>query len=59
MEETNDKIEEIVDKEKKGACVILMGDWNAIVGEGEDGRTIGRYVLGEKEGENSEKRPIT
>ena len=37
VEETYDKIEEIVEKEKKGACVILMGDWNAVVGEGEDG----------------------
>ena len=26
VEETYDKIEEIVEKEKKGACVILMGD---------------------------------
>ena len=31
VEETYDKIEEIV--EKKGACVILMRDWNAVVGE--------------------------
>ena len=38
-----DKIEEIVEKERKGACVILMGDWNAVLGEGEDGRTVGRY----------------
>ena len=37
--------EEIVEKEKKGACVILMGDWNPVVGEGEDGRTVGRYAL--------------
>ena len=31
VEETFDKIEDIVEKEKKGACVILMGDWNAVV----------------------------
>ena len=46
VEETYDKVEEIVEKEKKGACLILMGDWNAVVGEGEDRRTVGRYGLG-------------
>ena len=45
MEETYDKVEDIVEKEKKGACVILLGDWNAVVGQGEDGRTVGRYGL--------------
>ena len=48
VEETYDKIEEIVEKEKKVACVILMGDWNAVVGEREDGRTVGRYGLGKR-----------
>ena len=51
VEETYDKIEEIVEKEKKGVCVILMGDWNAVVGE--DGRTVGRYGL-EKSNEKGE-----
>ena len=45
VEEIYDKIEGIVEKQKKGACVIIMGDWNAVV-EGEDGRTVGRYGLG-------------
>ena len=45
-EDAYDKIEETVEKEKKEACVILMGDWNGIVGEGEDRRTVGRYGLG-------------
>ena len=45
VEETYDKIEDIVEKEKKGACVILMGDWNAVVGEEEDLRTVERYGL--------------
>ena len=31
VEETYDKIEEIGEKEKKGAFVILMDDWNAVV----------------------------
>jgi hypothetical protein len=25
---------------------VVMGDWNAIVGEGKDGREIGNYGLG-------------
>ena len=48
VEETYDNIEEIVEKEKKGACVILMGDWNAVVGEEGDGRTVGRHGLGKR-----------
>ena len=44
-EEIYDKLEERVEKEKKGASIILMGDWNAVVGE-EDGRTVGKYGLG-------------
>ena len=46
VEETYDKIEERVEKEKKGECVILMGDWNEVIAEGEDRRTVGRYGLG-------------
>ena len=48
VEETYDKIKEMVEKEKKGAYVILMGDWNTVVGEGQDGRTVGRYGLGKR-----------
>ena len=33
VEESYDKIEEIVEKETKGPFVILMGDWNAVVGK--------------------------
>ncbi|KAJ4426947.1 hypothetical protein ANN_26746 [Periplaneta americana] len=40
-EESYDKVVEIVEQEKKGACVILMGDWNAVVREGQEGRTVG------------------
>ena len=32
VQETYDMIQEIVEK-KKGTCVILMGDWNAVVVE--------------------------
>ncbi|KAJ4427287.1 hypothetical protein ANN_24905 [Periplaneta americana] len=45
VEESYDNIEEVLEKEKKGACIILMGNWNAVVGEGEDGRTVLKYGL--------------
>ena len=48
VEETYDKIEKLVEKQKKGACVILMGDWNAVIGGGEGGRTVERYGLGKR-----------
>ena len=48
MEKIYAKIEDIIEKEKKGACVILMGDGNIVVGEGEDGRTVGRFGLGKR-----------
>ena len=48
VEERYDKIKEIVEKEKEEVCVILMGDWNAIVGEGEDGRRVEKYGLGKR-----------
>ena len=47
VEETYDKIEEIVEEEEKRACVIVM-DWNAVVGEGEDGRAVGTHELGKR-----------
>ena len=26
--------------------MVIMGDWNAVVGEGRDGREVGAYGLG-------------
>ncbi|KAJ4433230.1 hypothetical protein ANN_15488 [Periplaneta americana] len=46
--ESYDKIEEIVEKEKKGACIILMGAWNVVLEEGQDGRTVEKYEFGRK-----------
>ena len=37
-----------VEKEKKGASIILMGYWNVVIGEGGDGRIVGKYTLGKR-----------
>ena len=41
-----EQIEELVKKEKATDQLIIMGDWNAIVGEGKDGKEIGEFGLG-------------
>ena len=42
--EIEDMMEMIGDREN----VVLMGDWNAVVGEGEDGREVGKFGLGKR-----------
>lgn len=46
IEECYDKIENIIEKESRNACVLVMGDWNAVVGEGKDGMEVGNFGLG-------------
>jgi exonuclease III len=48
------KIEEVMNKKKGRKYLVVMGDWNATVGEGEDGREIGKYGL-RKRTERGEK----
>ena len=37
-----------IQRTKRGACQIVMGDWNSQVGEGREGKTIGDYGLGKR-----------
>ena len=41
------RIEELLDKNTKGKdYVMVMGDWNAVVGEGREENIVGHYGLG-------------
>jgi len=46
MEETYELIEEGLKATKAEDNVTIMGDWNAIVGEGKDDNIVGQYGLG-------------
>lgn len=41
-----EKLEELIKEEKGKDNVVVMGDWNAVVGEGREGKEIGGYGLG-------------
>ena len=43
-----EQIEELIQKEKATDQVIILGDWNAVVGEGRDGNEIGEFGLGKR-----------
>ena len=46
VNEVYNMIEEIVAKEKGRDYLVIMGDWNAVVGEGREGKEVGAYGLG-------------
>ena len=46
VDEIYDRIEELMAKENGKDYVVIMGDWNAVVGEGREGKEIGEYGLG-------------
>ena len=43
-----EQLEELLDKQKGTENVVIMGDWNAVVGEGRDGNEVGMYGLGQR-----------
>ncbi|XP_039276087.1 craniofacial development protein 2-like [Nilaparvata lugens] len=40
------RMEEIIEREARGASIMIMGDWNAVVGEGAEGTTVGGFGYG-------------
>ena len=43
-----EKLQELVDAQKGSDHVVIMGDWNAVVGEGRDELVVGKFGLGLK-----------
>ena len=48
IEQMQEQIENLVKKEKATDQTIIMGDWNAVVGEGRDGNELSEYGLGQR-----------
>ncbi|VVC30385.1 Endonuclease/exonuclease/phosphatase,Reverse transcriptase domain [Cinara cedri] len=48
LEEVYEGIEKVIEKVKGDENLIIMGDWNAVVGEESLGRIIGNYGLGNR-----------
>ena len=44
----NKKRIEILENEETKNNVIIMGDWNSVVGEGQDGGEVGQFGLGRR-----------
>lgn len=43
-----EELEELIAKEKGKDYLIIMGDWNAVVGEGRDEKEVGSFGLGKR-----------
>jgi exonuclease III len=48
IEQIYEKVEGMIKQERGRFCVIIMGDMNAVVGEGREGEEIGNYGLGRR-----------
>jgi len=45
-EDVYEQQDEVMDIVKKNDNLIILGDCNAVVGEGQEGHTVGKYRLG-------------
>jgi exonuclease III len=43
-----EQLEEILAKQKGSDNIVMMGDWNAVVGEGREGMEVGEFGLGNR-----------
>jgi hypothetical protein len=50
MEDMYDDIVEVIKSVRGDENKIILGDWNAVVGDGQEGTTVRRYGLGKRNG---------
>lgn len=48
VEDIYEQMEELIGSGRGNEYLVIMGDWNAVVGEGKDGNVIGGYGLGRR-----------
>jgi len=48
VDQMYEQIEELIKKQKGKDNLVVMGDWNAVVGEEGDEKVVGKYGLGER-----------
>lgn len=48
VERCYEDLSELIEKIKSEENLIVLGDWNAIVGEGAEGNVVGKYGLGQR-----------
>ena len=48
VEETSSIIDELLKETDGKDCTVIMGDFNAVVGEGSEEKSLGKYGLGKR-----------
>src|SRR6476661_9971545 len=48
VDQMYEQIEELIKKQKGKDNLVVMGDWNAVVGEEGEEKVVGKYGLGER-----------
>jgi exonuclease III len=43
VEEAYEQLEEVMGNVKQNDSLIILGDWNAVVGERQEGEAVGKY----------------
>ena len=46
VEEIYNQLNDLIEEEKGNENLIVMGDWNSVIGEGKDGKEVGAFGLG-------------
>ena len=46
VEEIYEQLNDLIEEEKGSDNLVVMGDWNSVIGEGQDGKEVGAFGLG-------------